>query len=92
MTERLEGLPASDAKSDLRKRAVELQGAIENKEKAELVAELARNLAADLIKAYPVPLAPAVVPDYAAGRVLYAEHCANCHGARDLPPGFRTND
>lgn len=81
VTERLEELPASDAKSDLRKRAVELQGAIENKEKAELVAALARTLAADLIKAYPVPLAPAVAPDHSTGRVLYAEYCASCHGA-----------
>lgn len=80
VAERLDALPPSAAKDDLKKQAGELQVAIRATAKPELVAELARSLAADLIKAYPVPLAPAVVPDYARGRTLYAEHCASCHG------------
>ena len=81
VTDRLEALPPSVSKDDLKKRGDELRAAIGKKAKAELVADLARSLAADLIKAYPVPLAPAAVPDYARGRTLYAEHCASCHGA-----------
>lgn len=78
--ERIEALPPSEAKGELHKRAVELQAAIASKARPELVADLARSLAADLIKAYPVPLAPTAAPDYARGRTLYAEHCASCHG------------
>lgn len=80
VAERLETLPPVDAKNDLQKRAGELQAEIGHKAKDELVANLARSLASDLIKAYPVPLAPTAVPDYARGRALYAEHCASCHG------------
>ncbi|HYD36993.1 MAG TPA: cytochrome c/FTR1 family iron permease, partial [Allosphingosinicella sp.] len=41
----------------------------------------ARALAAGLIAAYPVPLAPRRMPDPARGQALYAENCAGCHGA-----------
>ena len=45
------------------------------------VERLARGLGHRLLAAYPVPLAPAAVPDLARGARLYAEHCASCHGA-----------
>lgn len=80
MKDRLDTLPSSGAKADLQKQAVELQVAIGGKAAPDLIAKLARSLATDLIKAYPVPLAPTSVPDYARGRPLYAEHCASCHG------------
>src|SRR3546814_16249907 len=48
---------------------------------SDLVADLAHGLAGDLLKAYPVPLAPARVPDFARGETLFVENCASCHGA-----------
>lgn len=80
MKDRLDALPPSSAKADLQKQAADLQAAIGRKAEPELVATLSRSLAADLIKAYPVPLAPTAVPDHARGRTLYAENCASCHG------------
>jgi high-affinity iron transporter len=81
MKDRLDALPPSGEKAGLQKQAVDLEAAIGRKAAPELIATLARSLAADLIKAYPVPLAPTAVPDYARGRMLYAENCASCHGA-----------
>src|SRR3546814_10008526 len=44
------------------------------------VASSAHGLAADLLKAYPVPLAPSKAPDLARGASLFAQNCASCHG------------
>src|SRR3546814_12829526 len=44
------------------------------------VATRAHGLAADLLKAYPVPLAPAKAPDPAMGTRLYVQSCSACHG------------
>lgn len=79
--ERLDDLPPSSEKANLQKQAADLQIAIGRKAEPEHIATLSRSLAADLIKAYPVPLMPTAVPDYARGRTLYDEHCASCHGA-----------
>ena len=78
--EKLDTLPPSAEKAALEKQATELQAAINRKAAADVIANLARSLAADLIKAYPVPLAPAAVPDVQRGRALYTENCASCHG------------
>lgn len=80
MKDRLDTLPSSSTKGGLQKQAVELQAAIGGKAAPELIAKMARALATDLIKAYPVPLAPTSVPDYVRGRTLYVENCASCHG------------
>ena len=66
--DRLENLLPSAAKADLKRQAIDVQAAIDRKAAPETIATLARSLAADLIKAYPVPLAPSAVPDYARGR------------------------
>lgn len=79
--EKLDTLPPSAEKAALEKRATELQAAIARKAASDVIATLSRSLATDLIKAYPVPLAPATVPDVQRGRTLYAENCASCHGA-----------
>ena len=81
MKEKLDALPPTDDKTHLQQKAVELQAAIGQKAVPDLVAKLARSLAADLIKAYPVPLAPSAIPDFQRGRSLYAENCSSCHGA-----------
>ncbi len=62
---RLASLPANPARPDLIARAFTLQGVIAAKDPPTEVARLAQSLAADLLKAYPVPLAPAKAPDLA---------------------------
>ncbi|MEO6947224.1 MAG: FTR1 family protein [Nitrobacter sp.] len=74
-------LPASGAKDALSRQAADLEKIIATKSPAPAIATAARSLAADLIKAYPVPLVPTTAPDVARGAALYSEHCASCHGA-----------
>jgi high-affinity iron transporter len=76
------GLPAGPEKGQLSARAAQLQKAIGAKAPPEQVAILARTLAADLLKAHPVPLAPSSVPDMSRAGALYAQACASCHGAK----------
>jgi high-affinity iron transporter len=78
--EKLDTLPPSPAKTDLEKQAAALQTAIGRKAASGEIAILSRSLAADLIKAYPVPLAPTAVPSFERGRMLYAANCGSCHG------------
>ncbi len=78
--ERISGLPSSAAKADLQRQAAALERIIADKNQPERIATVARALAADLISAYPVPLAPSTAPDFARGRTLYAQNCASCHG------------
>src|SRR5690606_28237393 len=46
-----------------------------------VISAQAKGLAAALLAAYPVPLAPGAAPDIARGTTLYAQQCAACHGA-----------
>jgi len=80
-------LPASSAKAALARQAGDLERLIAARAPAPTIATAARGLAADLIKAYPVPLAPTSPPDVAHGKALYAEHCASCHGATGAGDG-----
>ena len=77
---RITALPASHAKADLQRRAVSLQALIAGKAPAATVAATARALATDLIKAHPVPLAPAQTPVFDLGQALFTQNCASCHG------------
>ncbi|MEO6970480.1 MAG: cytochrome c/FTR1 family iron permease [Chthoniobacterales bacterium] len=74
------GLPASGAKADLQLRAAGLQKLIAAKAPEGTVATTARALAANLVKAYPVTLAPLEPPDLARGRALFTQNCLSCHG------------
>ena len=74
------GLPASPQQQALRDGAARLGQAIAARADVRQVAGIARELAAALLDAYPVPLAPGAVPDPVRGASLYAEHCARCHG------------
>lgn len=78
--ERIEGLPAASAKADLLRDATALQASIAKKADPDVIASDARALASDLIKAYPVPLAPTEPPDFELGHTLYEKQCATCHG------------
>jgi len=77
---RLRALPASPQRQALIERASQLEGVISRKGSPQEVATLAQGLAADLIKVYPVPLAPDKAPDFNTGSRLFAHRCASCHG------------
>jgi high-affinity iron transporter len=80
VTANLHSLRESPAKASLEARAKMLQGAIASKASPAKIAEIAHGLGADLLRAYPVPLAPRAAPDVSRGWALYQENCASCHG------------
>ena len=77
---RLAALPPAPARGQLIAGATRLRGLIAAKGTPEEVARIAHGLAADLLKAYPVPLAPSKAPDLTRGASLFAQNCAGCHG------------
>ena len=77
---RLATLPQTPERAKLIEGATRLQAVIAAKGAPEEVARVAHGLAADLLKAYPVPLAPSKVPELARGATLFAQNCASCHG------------
>lgn len=79
---RLSELPEKDAKPRLLDLSKALRTTIDRKESVASVAGEARALAAALLAAYPVPLAPAAMPDLSRIASLYGEHCASCHGVK----------
>jgi len=86
VSERLSTLPANPRRAELVAEAQSLRHAIGAKAAAPEVATRAHKLAADLLVAYPVPLAPTIVPDRARGAALYAENCSSCHGGMGEGP------
>lgn len=79
--EKIKALPAKPKRAVLLAELSQLQSAIESKADAQQVAGIAHSLAAALLKAYPVPLAPNTPPSFARGQALFADNCASCHGA-----------
>lgn len=77
----LGALPEKHGKAGLVRQATALRSAIEGKAAPSDVSWKSRNLAADLLALYPVPVAPRSAPDVARGTTLYAQNCASCHGA-----------
>ncbi|MDB5691180.1 MAG: iron permease [Alphaproteobacteria bacterium] len=77
----LENLPQKPERAALISQSRDLRTAIAQKAAPERIALLARSLGSALLRAYPVPMAPAGAPDTARGGMLYAENCAACHGA-----------
>ena len=73
-------LPPKAQQPGLATGATALTAAISSKADGAVVAALARQLATDLLSAYPVPLAPSAPPDLARGTALYATECSACHG------------
>ncbi|HJU77344.1 MAG TPA: FTR1 family protein [Sphingomicrobium sp.] len=78
---KLEALPQNAAKPQLIAADQRLRAAIDSKAAPARVAELARALASDLLRAYPVALGPAKAPNLARATNLYRQNCASCHGA-----------
>jgi high-affinity iron transporter len=78
---RVRALAPTSAKADLLRRSGTLRNAIAAKAPPAMVAEQSRALAAALLAAYPVPLAPSSPPALTRAAALYAQNCAACHGA-----------
>jgi high-affinity iron transporter len=77
---RLATLPAREGQAALITQADALKAAIAGMASPPDVAQLANGLSAALIALYPIPVAPAKVPDLTAAAALYREHCGACHG------------
>lgn len=80
VAEKLAALPSKPERQALLTEAAGLQSAIAEKADAGQVAEIARSLAAALLAAYPVPLAPNKAPSFVRGGTLFNQNCAACHG------------
>ena len=83
---RLAALPSHADRNRLIADGQTLQQQIASKIDPALIASSARRLAAQLLAAYPVPLAPAKIPDVQRGAALYADNCASCHGGKGEGP------
>ena len=86
VTARLQGLPDNPARAQLIEQSRGLQAEIAGKAPPAEIAGRAKRLAAALLAAYPVPLAPVEVPSPARGAALYLDNCASCHGAKGEGP------
>jgi len=80
--QRIGALPPSAAKPELTRQADELVAAIERKGSPQDVQAITKKLGSDLLKAYPVALAPPQVPDLGRGAKLFNQNCAACHGEK----------
>ena len=80
VTRRISALPARPERAALIEAARGVEAAVARRAAPDEVARLAQGLGANLLSAYPVPLAPDAAPDLAAGARLFAENCASCHG------------
>lgn len=85
--QQLAGLPDKPEKAALLAQAASLKSAIAAKAGVPEVSGQARRLAADLLGAYPVPVAPSSAPSLKQGQALYQAQCASCHGAEGKGDG-----
>lgn len=81
VTAKIAALPANPARDTLLNDAHALQAEVAGKADSTVVATKARALAAALLAAYPVPLAPKTAPSFERGQTLFNQTCAVCHGA-----------
>ena len=77
---RIAALPPTLARERLVASATRLQESVAHKDPPQQVAAFAHDMATDLLKAYPIPFAPAKTPDVSWGAALFAQNCASCHG------------
>jgi len=80
--EKIAGLPANPAKPQLVAEGKRFAAMIEAKASPKYVSSAAHALGQHLLAAYPVPLGPKQVPDFARGDQLFQQSCASCHGAK----------
>lgn len=83
----LQQLPDHPAKQQIASMVASLRAAVVAKDPASEVAGLANKANAQLVAAYPFPVAPKTLPDLERGRTLYTAQCASCHGATGRADG-----
>ena len=87
VVEMLGKLPDMPQRNALLTQAKELKTKIDNKASGADVARLASDLRWKIIAAYRITVVPRSVPDLKHGTVLYATHCAACHGTEGRGDG-----
>src|SRR3569832_1482138 len=75
----IDKLPAQAQKAALAQSAQALQRAIHQRAPGETVQTRCRSLAAAVIGAYQLNVAPRSIPSTTAASTLYHDHCAACH-------------
>lgn len=76
----VESLPGRDGQQALIEKAKVLQAAIHAKAKSTRITQMTADLSRELLRVYPVIIAPRKAPDVAAATALYETLCASCHG------------
>ncbi|KAB8061221.1 c-type cytochrome [Janthinobacterium sp. FT14W] len=79
-TTQIAALPAHASKAAIAAAIADLRAAVVSKADGVEVKRLAHHANGLLIAAYPIPVAPKVLPNLARGAALYAAQCASCHG------------
>lgn len=77
----IELLPEVPAKADLIKETADLVAAIAARRPGDDIQARCRKIAASIISAYAVSVAPVRPPSLQRGQMLFDEQCAGCHGA-----------
>lgn len=85
--DQLQGLPASEAKTNLLANMQELQQAIAAKADGDVVVGMSRNMVASIMANYEVDLAPVLAPDLVEAQQLFQAECGGCHGAEGYGNG-----
>lgn len=73
-------LPKTAGSEQMLKDAGRLRELVDSKADDATVGEHAHRLAADVLKFYPFPVAPAKAPDLLRGGQMFQAQCAACHG------------
>ena len=82
-------LPQHSDKAQLENSVQNLVTLIENRASGVEVQALCRSLSSAVISTYNVSVAPVTAPSLQTGAALYADNCAQCHGAAGYGDGPR---
>ncbi|MBS0152846.1 MAG: FTR1 family protein [Nitrospira sp.] len=80
-------LPAVSEQDRLVQQARELLARIEAKRAGSEISSLAHELIAHIIQTWKLSVAPRQAPDFQQGELLFAQHCAGCHGQQGKGDG-----
>src|SRR5262245_11727676 len=75
---RVQALPSRPQQTALTEQSERLLAAVNRHAPSVEVVRVARQLADQLLEAYPVPMAPRQLPDLKHGALLYQQQCAGC--------------
>jgi len=87
ISQQLVDLPDSVEKKSLINQSQQLSSWVSQKQSAAKVRQLTSSMHQTIINVYQVSVVPRKQPDLAKAKVLYAEHCASCHGVDGFGDG-----